>query len=64
MLLIRTDADKKPEYNASTVYESFYIAVFFAKMIFSVAVFAMSIKSAIQIGHPSFYKPSKWLQNF
>lgn len=63
MLLVRTNANKETEYNAATVYESFYIVVFFAKMILSVFVLAVGLKSAIQIGHPSFYKPAKWLQN-
>lgn len=60
---MKTNADKETEYNAATVYESFYVVVFFLKMILSVFVLAVGLKSAIQIGHPSFYKPAKWLQN-
>ena len=63
MLLVKSNADKETEYDAASVYESFYIAVFFARMILAVFVMAIGLKSAIQIGHPSFYKPAKWLQN-
>ena len=31
------------------------------KNIFTVWIFSMGLKSAIQVGHPSYYKPAKWL---
>ena len=63
MLIIRQNAQKEVEIDASTVYETFYIAVLYLKCFFSVYCFALGLKSAIQLGHPSFYKPAKWLQN-
>lgn len=63
MLLINKDENKEIEYNAATVYRSFYVGVFMVKNLLAVYVFALGLKSAIQVGHPSFYKPAKWLQN-
>ena len=39
-----------------------YMAVFWARNLFSVFMFAVSVKSVIQLGHPDYYKPSKWLK--
>ena len=63
MLLVATNDKKEIEYDVITIYRSFYVAVFMVKNIFTVFVFAVALKSAIQIGHPSFYKPAKWIQN-
>ena len=63
MLMVNTNEKKEIEYDAVTIYETFYIVALVLKSFFSVFVFALGLKSAITIGHPKFYKPSKWLQN-
>ena len=63
MLIIARNENKEVEYNAVTIYETFYIGALVLKSLFTVAVFALGLKSAITIGHPSFYKPAKWLQS-
>ena len=63
MLMVNTNEKKEIEYDAASIYETFYVVALVFKSLFSVFVFAMGIKSAITIGHPSFYKPAKWLQN-
>lgn len=35
--------------------------VFWCRNLFVVFFFAATIKAGIQIGHPSYYKPAKWL---
>ena len=61
MLQIQVDENKEIKYDAASVYTSFYIPVFILRMIITVGVFAVGLQSAIKVGHPSFYKPSKWL---
>jgi len=63
MLLVRTNERKELGFDAVSVYESFYVAALFLRNLFSVFVLALGLKSAIHIGHPSFYKPAKWLQS-
>lgn len=63
MLVINTNDKKEVEYDLISIYKSFYVGVFIVKNIFTIVVFAVALKSAIQIGHPSFYKPAKWIQN-
>ena len=62
MLVINKDEQKEAEFDAVTIYTSLYLPVFIVKNIFTVFVFALGLKSAIQVGHPSYYKPAKWLQ--
>ena len=40
-----------------------YMFFFWARNLFSVVMFAFSIKAAIQITHPSYYRPGKWLED-
>ena len=62
MLVVRTDENKEVEFDASSIYTTFYVAAFMARNLFTVIVFAVGLNSAIRVGHPSFYKPAKWLQ--
>ena len=62
MLVINKNDKKEAEYDAVTIYTSLYIPAFVIKNIFTVFIFSMGLKSAIQVGHPSYYKPAKWLQ--
>ena len=61
MLLVMTNEKKEIEYDAVSIYKSVYVGMFIFKNIFTVFVFAMGLYSAIKIGHPSFYKPARWL---
>ena len=38
-----------------------YMIVFWCRNLFVVFFFAAAIKAGIQVGHPSYYKPQKWL---
>jgi hypothetical protein len=35
--------------------------VFWVRNLFVVFFFAAAIKAGVQVGHPSYYKPAKWL---
>jgi len=35
--------------------------VFWIKNLVVVLMFASGLKAAIQVGHPSYYKPAKWI---
>ena len=61
MLQVNTNEEKEIEYDAASIYTSFYVAIFIIRMIVTVFVFAVGLQSAIKVGHPSFYKPAKWL---
>ena len=46
-----------------TLYDNgIYMCFFWLRNLFSVVMFAFSIKAAIQITHPSYYRPGKWLE--
>ena len=62
MLTVNVNEEKEIEFDAVSIYMSPYIAAFIVKNIFTVFVFALGLKSAIQVGHPSYYKPAKWIQ--
>ena len=50
--------------NVITIYENWiYLIVFYTRQIFSLIIFAASLKAAIEIASPSYYKPNKWLVN-
>jgi len=54
---------KEVRSNVVTIYVNpVYMPVFAVKNVFAVVMYAFSIKAAIEIGHPKFYKPAKWLQ--
>jgi len=37
--------------------------IFWLKAVAMVLMYAYGIKAAIQVSHPSYYKPQKWLQD-
>lgn len=48
----------------SNLEKNFIFNIFFwLKAIVVVMMYAYGIKSAIQVSHPIYYKPQKWLQN-
>lgn len=61
MLVINKNDKKETEFDAVTIYASLYLPAFIIKNIFTVFIFSLGLKSAITVGHPSFYKPAKWL---
>ena len=45
-----------------TLYDDpIYLVLFYTRQVVALIIFAASIKAAIQVGHPSYYKPTKWL---
>lgn len=50
------------DYDILTLYDCWWYQIaFWVRNITVVLIFAASLKAAIQIGHPSYYKPAKWL---
>jgi hypothetical protein len=50
--------------NFSEIGKNFIFQIFFwTKAVALVLMYAYGIKSAIQVSHPTYYKPQKWLQN-
>ena len=50
--------------NILSIYENpVYITAFLINRFVSCALYAWGLKSAIQVGHPMFYKPAKWLSD-
>ena len=47
MLTVNRNENKEIEYDAVSIYKSFYIAAFVLKNLFTVCVFAVGLKSAI-----------------
>ena len=57
-----TIVDQASRSNVVSLYVNpVYMPVFAVRNVFAVVMYAFSIKAAIQIGHPQFYKPAKWL---
>ena len=60
---------EKDRVNIVTIYEPdslwkiLYLVLFVFSRILSTLFFAWGLKSAIQVGHPMFYKPAKWLSD-
>ena len=50
-------------YNADSLFKILYLVVFVLNRIIAALFYAQGLKSAIQVGHPMFYKPAKWLSD-
>ena len=56
--------EEKPKQDILTIYDNYiYLPFFLSNRVISALLFAWGLKSAIQVGHPMFYKPAKWLSD-
>ena len=50
--------------NFSEISRNFiFQIIFWLKAVALVQMYAYGLKAAIQVSHPTYYKPQKWLQN-
>lgn len=50
------------DWDILTLYDNwYYMLVFWVRNVTVVFMFAASLKAAIQVGNPAYYKPAKWL---
>jgi len=61
-LKLSLNEDKTHKWTVVSIYTNWvYMVVFWVRNLFVVFFFAATIKASIQVGHPSYYKPAKWL---
>jgi len=61
LTISKTD-DGSHKWSVVSIYSNWvYMIVFWCRNLFVVFFFAAVIKAGIQVGHPSYYKPQKWL---
>ena len=47
-----------------TIYDNYmYLGFFLLNRFISVMLYAWGLKSAIQVSHPMYYKPARWLSD-
>ena len=58
---MKGDQNSDGEWNVWTIYGNIpYMIVFIIRCLLMVYTLALSLKLAIQLGHPTYYKPARW----